>query len=59
MNDDLITLTKIPSIPNLLFRHYRGESNLPKMVKALESSYDTDKVMFLTLFSIIEWLTSG
>ncbi|MBK7456119.1 MAG: GNAT family N-acetyltransferase [Anaerolineales bacterium] len=44
MTDDLITLLNAPSISNLRFRHYRGEGDLPKMVIALESSYDTDKV---------------
>lgn len=48
MNEDLITLLNAPSIPNLGFRHYRGESDLPKMVKALESSYDTDHVEQVT-----------
>ncbi len=44
MNDDLITLLKAPSIPNLRFRHYRGEGDLSKMVQALQARYDTDKV---------------
>ncbi len=44
MNDDLITLLKAPSIPNLHFRHYRGEGDLSKMGQALQASYDTDKV---------------
>ena len=48
MTEDLITLVNAPSISNLRFRHYRGESDLPKMVKALESSYDIDKVEQVT-----------
>lgn len=44
MDDDFITLLDAPAIPNLRFRHYRGEDDLPKMLKALESSYDTDNV---------------
>ncbi len=44
MNDDSISLLNAPSIPGLNFRHFRGESDFPKMVKAIEASYDTDKV---------------
>ncbi len=44
MSDDTISLINPPFIPGLGFRHFRGESDFPKMVKAIEASYDTDKV---------------
>jgi len=44
MNDDLITIPYAPSIPGLCFRHFQGNNDFPKMVKAIEASYEIDKV---------------
>lgn len=44
MNDDLISIPDAPSIPGLCFRHFQGDSDFPKMAKAIEASFETDKV---------------
>ncbi|MBI5962815.1 MAG: GNAT family N-acetyltransferase [Chloroflexi bacterium] len=44
MNNDYISIPYAPSLPGLRFRHFRGDSDFPKMVKAIEASYEIDKV---------------
>ena len=44
MSDDNCSLIPPPSIPGLGFRHFRGESDFPKMTKAIEASYEIDKI---------------
>ena len=44
MSDDNISLINSPQIPGLSFRHFRGESDFPKMVKAIEASYEIDTI---------------
>ncbi|MDQ3927730.1 MAG: GNAT family N-acetyltransferase [Chloroflexota bacterium] len=40
--DDAVHLPGAPEIPGLAFRHYRGESDLPKMVELLDACRSAD-----------------
>src|SRR5215210_236572 len=42
--NDTIILQDAPSIPGLHFRHFRGESDFPKMVEVLEGCKVADKI---------------
>jgi mycothiol synthase len=48
MTHDLIEIEGAPIIPGLCFRHFRGPSDYPKMVVAIEASADADKVERVT-----------
>jgi GNAT superfamily N-acetyltransferase len=41
---ELIPVPDPPSIPGLLFRHFRGESDYPSMVAVVEASAQVDKI---------------
>jgi GNAT superfamily N-acetyltransferase len=44
MSDEFITITDAPAIAGLRFRHFRGEADLPAMVKAIDASAEADKI---------------
>jgi GNAT superfamily N-acetyltransferase len=44
MSDELIFPQNAPAIAGLRFRHFRGESDYPKMLKAFVASIDADQV---------------
>ncbi len=48
MPDDIIIINNPPPVPGLLFRHFRGESDFPKMVRAIDASVDADQVERVT-----------
>ena len=43
MTEDRILLPEAPDIPGLAFRHFRGESDYPRMVAAITASTEADK----------------
>jgi GNAT superfamily N-acetyltransferase len=43
MTEDRILLPEAPDIPGLAFRHFRGESDYPRMVAAITASAEADK----------------
>jgi len=43
MIEDRISLSEAPDIPGLVFRHFRGESDYPRMVAAIAASAEADK----------------
>lgn len=53
MANDIIFLPDAPPIPNLIFRHFRGESDFPFMAKVFNVSADADKVEALMTVEII------
>ncbi len=44
MIHDPIQTNNAPNIPGLVFRHFRGESDFPKMAAAVEASAEADQV---------------
>lgn len=48
MPQDLIEINDAPAIPGLAFRHFRGESDYPKMAAAIDASADADKLERVT-----------
>lgn len=48
MSQDLIEINNAPAIPGLAFRHFRGESDYPKMVAAISASAEADKLERVT-----------
>ncbi len=53
MANDIISLPNAPSIPNLIFRRFRGDSDFPFMAKVFNASADTDKVEAVMTVEII------
>lgn len=41
---DFIDIADVPSIPGLIFRHFRGEEDYPKMVAVITASAEADKI---------------
>jgi len=48
MTEDIIEIKSAPAIPGLSFRHFRGSSDYPKMVAAVEASAEADKIERVT-----------
>jgi len=42
--NDLIEITNAPNIPGLVFRHFRGAEDYPKMVAVIAASAEADKI---------------
>jgi len=43
-NNDQIQITEAPAIPGLVFRHFRGAEDYPKMVAVVSASAEADKI---------------
>ena len=43
-NNDQIQITEAPAIAGLVFRHFRGAEDYPKMVAVVSASAEADKI---------------